>query len=69
MTGEESPQQVAMRANRLGLPTDQLQLATETNIEAVIALAQIKPAVMVVDSIQVMHTSDLQSAPGCITST
>ena len=54
-----------MRANRLGLPTDQLQLATETNIEAVIALAQkIKPAVMVVDSIQVMHTSDLQSAPG-----
>ncbi|MAV76290.1 MAG: DNA repair protein RadA [Cellvibrionales bacterium] len=65
VTGEESPQQVAMRANRLGLPTDQLQLATETNIEAVIALAQkIKPAVMVVDSIQVMHTSDLQSAPG-----
>ena len=65
VTGEESPQQVAMRANRLGLPTNQLQLATETNIEAVIALAQkIKPAVMVVDSIQVMHTSDLQSAPG-----
>lgn len=65
ITGEESLQQVAMRANRLGLPTDKLQLASETNIEAIIAMAQkIQPRVMVVDSIQVMHTSDLQSAPG-----
>ena len=65
VTGEESLQQVAMRANRLGLPTDKLQLASETNIEAIIAIAQkYQPRVMVVDSIQVMHTSDLQSAPG-----
>lgn len=65
VTGEESLQQVAMRAHRLGLPTDKLQLASETNIEAIIAMAQkYQPRVMVVDSIQVMHTSDLQSAPG-----
>ena len=65
VTGEESLQQVAMRANRLGLPTDKLQLASETNIEAIISIAQKhQPRVMVVDSIQVMHTSDLQSAPG-----
>ncbi len=65
VTGEESLQQVALRAERLGLPTDKLQLATETNIEAIIAIAQkLKPKVMVVDSIQVVHTSDLQSAPG-----
>lgn len=65
VTGEESLQQVAMRANRLGLPADKLQLVSETNIEAIIAIAQkIKPRVMVVDSIQVMHTADLQSAPG-----
>ena len=54
-----------MRANRLGLPSEKLQLATETNIESVISIAQkYKPKVMVVDSIQVMHTQDLQSAPG-----
>ena len=65
VTGEESLQQVAMRAHRLGLPTDQLQLVSETHVEAIIALAQKhKPAVMVIDSIQVMHSSDLQSAPG-----
>lgn len=65
VTGEESLQQVAMRANRLGLPTDKLQLASETNIESIIAIAQKhQPRVMVIDSIQVMHTSDLQSAPG-----
>ncbi|MDG1937265.1 MAG: ATPase domain-containing protein, partial [Pseudomonadales bacterium] len=65
VTGEESLQQVAMRANRLALPTDKLQMASETNIEAIIAIAQkLQPRVMVVDSIQVMHTSDLQSAPG-----
>jgi len=65
VTGEESLQQVAMRANRLGLPADKLQMASETNIESIITIAQkIQPRVMVVDSIQVMHTSDLQSAPG-----
>ena len=65
VTGEESLQQVAMRANRLALPTDKLQMASETNVEAIIAIAQkLQPRVMVVDSIQVMHTSDLQSAPG-----
>ena len=65
ITGEESIQQVAMRAKRLALPSKKLQLATETNIESVISIAQkYKPKVMVVDSIQVMHTQDLQSAPG-----
>lgn len=65
VTGEESLQQVALRANRLGLPTDRLQMVSETHIETIIAIAQkLKPAVMVVDSIQVVHTSDIASAPG-----
>jgi len=65
VTGEESLQQVALRAQRLGLPSDQLQLAAETHIESVVALAKKhRPKVMVVDSIQVMHSSDLPSAPG-----
>ncbi len=67
ITGEESPQQVAMRAQRLGLPTDQLRLMSETNVEAIQAAAeQYQPKVLVVDSIQVVHTDELTSAPGSV---
>ncbi|MCL5043266.1 MAG: DNA repair protein RadA [Gammaproteobacteria bacterium] len=65
ITGEESQQQVAMRARRLSLPEDRLRVMTETCIESIIATAQReKPAVMVVDSIQTIFTEQLQSAPG-----
>lgn len=65
VTGEESQQQVAMRARRLGLPEDKLKAMTETSIESIIATArQEKPRVMVVDSIQTIFTEHLQSAPG-----
>ena len=67
VTGEESLQQVAMRAQRLGVPTDKLQMLSETNVESICATAQkIAPKVMVVDSIQVVHMSDIQSAPGSV---
>jgi DNA repair protein RadA/Sms len=67
ITGEESLQQVAMRARRLGLPTDKLQTLSETNIESLLYIAEsLKPAVMVVDSIQVMHWPELPSAPGSV---
>jgi DNA repair protein RadA/Sms len=67
ITGEESPQQVAMRAQRLGLPTDQLRLMSETNVEAIQAAAEkYQPKVLVVDSIQVVHTDELTSAPGSV---
>ncbi|MFT5712447.1 MAG: DNA repair protein RadA/Sms, partial [Glaciecola sp.] len=65
VTGEESLQQVAMRAKRLQLPDDKLKLLAETNIDTICQLAlQHKPKIMVIDSIQVMHMSDIQSAPG-----
>ena len=65
VTGEESQQQVAMRARRLGLPQDQLRVMTETCIETIIATARVeKPQVMVIDSIQTIFTEQLQSAPG-----
>ena len=65
VTGEESQQQVAMRARRLGLPQDQLRVMTETCIETIIATARVeKPKVMVIDSIQTIFTEQLQSAPG-----
>ncbi|MGQ7815656.1 DNA repair protein RadA [Metapseudomonas furukawaii] len=65
VTGEESQQQVAMRARRLGLPEDKLKVMTETCIETIIATARMeKPKVMVIDSIQTIFTEQLQSAPG-----
>lgn len=67
VTGEESLQQVAMRAKRLGLPMDQLQVLAETNVESIVGLAQqVSPGVMVVDSIQVVHLADITSAPGSV---
>ncbi|MFQ3250819.1 DNA repair protein RadA [Glaciecola sp.] len=65
VTGEESLQQVAMRAQRLQLPSDKLKLLAETNVDTICQLAlQHKPTIMVIDSIQVMHMSDIASAPG-----
>lgn len=67
VTGEESPQQVAMRAQRLGLPADKLKIMAETSVEAICNTAsQQQPKILVVDSIQVMHLADIQSAPGSV---
>lgn len=67
VTGEESLQQVAMRAHRLGLPTDKLNVLSETSIEQICLIAeQEQPRIMVIDSIQVMHMADIQSSPGSV---
>ncbi|MBR9908650.1 MAG: DNA repair protein RadA [Gammaproteobacteria bacterium] len=67
VTGEESLQQVALRAQRLNLPTDKLRMLAETSVETICNLAdKEKPKVMVIDSIQVMHLADIQSAPGSV---
>lgn len=68
ITGEESLEQVALRAQRLSLPTAQVRIGAETSIDNIIAVAlQEQPAVLVVDSIQVMHVNDVDSAPGSVT--
>lgn len=67
VTGEESLQQVAMRAYRLGLPTVGLNMLSETSIEQICLIAkQEQPRLMVIDSIQVMHMADIQSSPGSV---
>ncbi len=67
VTGEESLQQVAMRAKRLGLPTDQLNMLSETSVERLLnTLQQHKPKIVVIDSIQVMHVEGVESAPGSV---
>ncbi|MEO1852815.1 DNA repair protein RadA [Chromohalobacter sp.] len=65
VTGEESLSQVAMRAHRLQLPVQGLNMLAETSIETVLAVAEReKPAVLIIDSIQTMHLEDISSAPG-----
>lgn len=67
VTGEESLQQVTLRARRLGLPQERLWLLANTQVEQIIQFAeQEKPRVIVIDSIQTMHTDALQSAPGSV---
>ncbi len=67
VTGEESLQQVAMRAHRLGLKAEHLKMLSETSVEAVCQVAsELKPKVIVIDSIQVMHMAEIQSAPGSV---
>ncbi len=67
VTGEESAQQVALRAQRLGVQADAVRLLAENRVETIITLAHAeRPAVMVVDSIQTVFTELLQSAPGSV---
>ncbi|HZM37410.1 MAG TPA: DNA repair protein RadA [Burkholderiales bacterium] len=67
VTGEESADQVAMRARRLGLGAETMQLLAETQLERVLgALEGARPAVAVIDSIQTLWYEALQSAPGSV---
>ena len=68
VTGEESLAQIKMRADRLGIDGDNLLICAETQMDQILLSAlQLKPSVMIVDSIQTMLNPELQSAPGSIT--
>ncbi len=65
VTGEESLQQVAMRAKRLQLPLGNLRLLAETQVELIIEHARKeKPRILVIDSVQTIFTETLSAAPG-----
>ncbi|MGB2833026.1 MAG: DNA repair protein RadA [Methylotenera sp.] len=67
VSGEESPQQIAMRAKRLGLDASEVELLAEINLEKIIATLQTyKPNIAVIDSIQTVYSEALQSAPGSV---
>jgi DNA repair protein RadA/Sms len=67
VTGEESVEQVALRARRLGLATGGVRIAAETQLERVLgALEAARPRVAVIDSIQTLWSEALQSAPGSV---
>ncbi len=67
VSGEESADQIALRAHRLGLKGDAVRLLTENQVENILGCARAEqPQVMVVDSIQTMFTEALESAPGSV---
>src|SRR5437660_213593 len=67
VTGEESAEQIAMRARRLGLVNAPVDLQAEVQLEAIVAAIRMRqPEVVVIDSIQTVYTEALESAPGSV---
>ena len=68
VTGEESLQQIAMRAGRLGLATDRVRVAAETRAERIGSLMEThQPRLVIIDSVQVMQVESSDSLPGSVT--
>lgn len=66
-TGEESPRQIKMRAERLNISSDNLLIYAEISLERILdSIKKIKPKVIVIDSIQTIYTENLESAPGSV---
>ncbi len=68
VTSEESARQTALRARRLGVKSDDLLVLAETNVERIThQIAKVKPAVAIVDSIQMIYKPQIPAAPGSVT--
>lgn len=67
VSGEESQRQLKMRAKRLGVNNDNLFVLPETKLEEILECAEeLKPDIMIVDSVQTLFNSDMTSAPGSV---
>jgi DNA repair protein RadA/Sms len=67
VSGEESLQQIAERANRLGLNAGAIKMLAETSVQDICNCVDVeKPELLIIDSIQVMHTADSDTAPGSV---
>src|SRR3990170_4386424 len=67
VSGEESPRQIKMRAERLGIAAPNLLVLSETALERIIEqVKKIKPGLLVIDSIQTIFSTAIPSAPGSI---
>ena len=67
VSGEESPQQIALRAKRLGVEAEHVQVLPETGLAKIQAVIQSeKPEIAVIDSIQTLYSDALTSAPGSV---
>ena len=67
ISGEESLQQIKMRADRIGIFSDEMTLLCETNLDLIQGvIEERKPQVVVIDSIQIMFRENVNSAPGSV---
>ncbi len=67
ISGEESPQQIKLRADRLGAGTGQCSVLAETSLQVIIdQIREIRPELLIIDSIQTLFSEDLESAPGTV---
>jgi len=67
VTGEESPEQVKIRAGRIGVKSDRIFVLSATSVESIIEdIKSLSPQIAVIDSIQTMYTEELASAPGSV---
>lgn len=68
VSGEESAQQIKMRAERTGFDSNQCYLLAETSLDQIFTqIKNVQPDVLVIDSIQTLHKSGIESAPGSVT--
>ena len=67
VSGEESEQQIKMRAERIGITTDTCYILQETNTQNIFQqIVEIQPQLVIIDSIQTIHTSYIESSPGSV---
>ncbi len=67
ISGEESPKQIRMRAERIGIDAGQMKLLFETNVQKILhTLYEEQPEIIVIDSIQTLHTDLIESSAGSI---
>jgi DNA repair protein RadA/Sms len=67
VSGEESEQQIKMRAERIGVTTDNCFILQETNTQNIFQqIVEIEPQLVIIDSIQTLHTSYIDSSPGSV---
>lgn len=67
VSGEESEQQIKMRADRLGVSNEDFYILTETNTQVIFKeIKKLQPQLLIIDSIQTLHTPYVESAPGSI---
>jgi len=68
VSGEESAQQLKLRASRLKLKADKLYILAETDMSPILkAISQLQPSVVIIDSIQTMYRGEFENSPGTIT--
>jgi DNA repair protein RadA/Sms len=67
VSGEESPGQLRMRADRLGVSSERIEVLSETEVTAVMqVLEQVKPVLVIVDSIQTLYSREVNALPGTV---